>query len=87
MPVTPIDIPALAERLLALLQGTEDGVSIDWLMRGLKQSRFSVEKALYLLQGAGLTAPRYTVRWIDAAPTPNGNDDAQQRRVEVIIQP
>lgn len=53
MPVTPIDIPALAERLLALLQGTEDGVSIDWLMRGLKQSRFSVEKALYLLQGAG----------------------------------
>lgn len=40
-----------------------------------------------LLQGAGLTAPRYTVRWIDAAPAPNGSDDAQQRRVEVIIQP
>jgi len=54
MPVTPIDIPALAERLLVLLQGIEDGVSVDWLMRGVKQSRFSVEKALYLLQGAGL---------------------------------
>ena len=40
-----------------------------------------------LLQGAGLTAPRYSVRWVDAAPAPNGTDDAQQRRVEVIVRP
>lgn len=40
-----------------------------------------------LLQGAGLTAPRYSVRWSDAAPAPTGTDDAQQRRVEITVQP
>lgn len=40
-----------------------------------------------LLQGAGLTAPRYTVHWVDAAPAPNGSDDAPQRRVDVIVRP
>ena len=40
-----------------------------------------------LLQGAGLTAPRYTVRWVDAAPAPNGIDDAPQRRVDITIRP
>lgn len=57
MPVTPIDIPALAERLLALLQTADEGVSLAWLMSGVRESRYSVEKALYLLNGAGLVEP------------------------------
>ena len=40
-----------------------------------------------LLHGAGLTAPRYTVHWVDAAPAPNGTDDAPQRRVDITVRP
>jgi outer membrane protein OmpA-like peptidoglycan-associated protein len=40
-----------------------------------------------LLQGAGLIGPRYTVRWIDAAPAPSGSDDSPQRRVDITVKP
>ena len=40
-----------------------------------------------LLRGAGLTAPRYEVRWEDAAPAPNGTDDYRNRRVDITLLP
>lgn len=40
-----------------------------------------------LLQGAGLIGPRYTVRWVDAAPAPSDSDDSAQRRVDITVKP
>jgi hypothetical protein len=45
------------------------------------------EQVAELLRGAGLTSPRYTVRWVDAAPAPQGIDDFRQRRVEITLLP
>lgn len=40
-----------------------------------------------LLRGAGLTKPRYEVRWVDAVPAPDGENDHRARRVEITIRP
>jgi hypothetical protein len=40
-----------------------------------------------LLQGAGLTAIEYRVRWRDEAARPNGRTDPRSRKVEVTVQP
>ncbi len=45
------------------------------------------EQIAELLRGAGLTAPTYEIRWIDAAPAPNGSDDHTQRRVDITLRP
>jgi hypothetical protein len=45
------------------------------------------EQIAELLRGAGLTAPAYDVRWVDAAPAPDGVEDYRQRRVDIIVQP
>jgi hypothetical protein len=45
------------------------------------------EQVAELLQGAGLTAPKYEVKWVDAAPTPDGRDDYTQRRVDITLRP
>lgn len=50
-------------------------------------ARRRAQQVAELLQGAGLTAPRYTVRWIDAAPAPSGSDDSPQRRVDITVTP
>ena len=51
------------------------------------QARRRAEQVAELLRGAGLTAPTYSVRWIDAAPAPNGSDDYRERRVDITIRP
>jgi len=43
------------------------------------------EQVAMLLQGAGLSAPSYRVRWQDQAATPTGVDDHLLRRVVVTI--
>ncbi len=45
------------------------------------------EQVVELLKGAGLTAPKYSVRWVDASPVPNGTDDHRNRRVDITLQP
>lgn len=50
-------------------------------------ARRRAEQVAELLQGAGLSAPRYEVRWVDAAPAPNGSDDYAQRRVDITLLP
>jgi hypothetical protein len=45
------------------------------------------EQVAELLRGAGLTAPVYEVRWVDAVPAPNGRDDFLQRRVDITLYP
>lgn len=45
------------------------------------------EQVAELLQGAGLTAPVYEVKWVDAAPAPDGSDDYKQRRVDITLRP
>ena len=50
-------------------------------------ARRRAEQVAELLRGAGLTAPKYSVRWIDAAPAPNGSDDYRERRVDITIRP
>ncbi|MEY4762208.1 MAG: hypothetical protein RLZZ200_2064 [Pseudomonadota bacterium] len=45
------------------------------------------EQVAELLRGAGLTAPKYDVRWRDAAPPPDGSDDHRQRRVDITLRP
>jgi len=50
-------------------------------------ARRRAEQIGELLRGAGLTAPKYQIRWVDAAPAPNGSDDYVQRRVDIIVQP
>ena len=52
---------------------------------GLAQQR--AEQVAELLRGAGLAAPTYTVRWIEATGTPNGVDDYLGRRVEITLLP
>lgn len=50
-------------------------------------ARRRAEQIAELLRGAGLTAPEYEVRWVDAAPPPNGSDDHAQRRVDITLWP
>ncbi len=50
-------------------------------------ARRRAEQVAELLRGAGLTAPRYDIRWVDTAPVPNGNDDYLGRRVDVTLFP
>lgn len=45
------------------------------------------EQVAELLQGAGLKAPVYDVKWVDSAPTPDGSDDYKQRRVDITLRP
>jgi hypothetical protein len=45
------------------------------------------EQVAELLQGAGLTAPHYEVKWVDTAPAPDGSDDYKQRRVDITLRP
>jgi outer membrane protein OmpA-like peptidoglycan-associated protein len=50
-------------------------------------ARRRAEQVAELLRGAGLTAPAYDVRWVDAAPAPDGVNDYRQRRVEITLRP
>ena len=50
-------------------------------------ARRRAEQVVELLKGAGLTAPQYSVRWVDESPVPNGTDDYRNRRVEITIRP
>jgi outer membrane protein OmpA-like peptidoglycan-associated protein len=50
-------------------------------------ARRRAEQVVELLKGAGLTAPKYNVRWVDASPVPNGTDDYRNRKVEITLQP
>jgi hypothetical protein len=50
-------------------------------------ARRRAEQIAELLRGAGLTAPRYELHWIDAAPAPQGVDDARERRVDITLHP
>jgi hypothetical protein len=52
---------------------------------GLAQRR--AEQVAELLRGAGLTMPRYTVRWIEVTPVPDGAEDYRGRRVEISLLP
>jgi hypothetical protein len=45
------------------------------------------EQIAELLKDAGLTQPRYEVRWHDAAPVANGDSDYLARRVEITLHP
>ena len=45
------------------------------------------EQVAELLRGAGLKSPKYEVRWVDAAPAPDGTTDHQSRRVDVTLHP
>lgn len=48
-------------------------------------ARRRAEQVAMLLQGVGLTAPSYKVRWEEQAATPTGVDDHLLRRVVVTI--
>ena len=50
-------------------------------------ARRRAEQVAELLRGAGLTAPAFEIRWIDAAPTPNGIEDYRERRVDITVRP
>lgn len=50
-------------------------------------ARRRAEQVAELLRGAGLTAPRYTVRWEEHAAIPDGVDDHVDRRVEITLLP
>jgi outer membrane protein OmpA-like peptidoglycan-associated protein len=50
-------------------------------------ARRRAEQVAELLRGAGLTAPRYAVSWVDAVPAANGIDDYRSRRVEITLLP
>jgi hypothetical protein len=45
------------------------------------------EQIAELLKGAGLTAPRYTVRWINSVAKPDGLNDFIERRVDITLRP
>ncbi|MCC7463147.1 MAG: hypothetical protein IT480_11875 [Gammaproteobacteria bacterium] len=45
------------------------------------------EQIAELLRDAGLTAPEYAIRWVEAAPPPNGSGDHAQRRVDITLWP
>jgi outer membrane protein OmpA-like peptidoglycan-associated protein len=53
--------------------------------QGLAQRR--AEQVAELLRGAGLTTPRYAVRWMEAPPAPDGGEDYRSRRVEISLLP
>jgi hypothetical protein len=50
-------------------------------------ARRRAEQIAELLQGAGLTAPRYETSWVDAAPAPDGTSDYRSRRVDITLLP
>lgn len=50
-------------------------------------ARRRAEQVAELLRGAGLTAPRYEVRWDEAIATPDGTDDHLERRVDIVLLP
>jgi len=52
---------------------------------GLAQRR--AEQVAELLRGAGLVAPIYSVKWVEAAPAPDGIEDYRSRRVEITLLP
>jgi hypothetical protein len=47
--------------------------------------RQRAEQVRDLLRGAGLDGVKYTLEWVDRSKRPNGVDDAQSRRVDVVI--
>ena len=47
--------------------------------------RQRAEQIRELLKGAGLTSVKYTLEWKDLARSPNGTDDAANRRAEVVV--
>lgn len=51
------------------------------------RARRRAEQVAELLRGAGLTAPKYEVRWVDAAPPPDGTEDWRERRVDITVVP
>ena len=51
------------------------------------RARRRAEQVAELLRGAGLTAPKYDIHWIDAAPAPDGSEDFRQRRVDITLLP
>jgi hypothetical protein len=79
MPATQIEI--VGHRSAALLSnGTV-------LQEHVHIAQQRAEQIAELLKGAGLTAPRYTVRWIDTAAKPDGLNDYKERRVDVTLRP
>jgi hypothetical protein len=79
MPATRVEI--VGHRGAALLSdGTVMAEQAD-------RAKRRAEQVAELLRGAGLTAPAYEVRWVDAAPTPDGVSDYSQRRVEITLHP
>jgi hypothetical protein len=52
---------------------------------GLAQRR--AEQVAELLRGAGLVAPTYSIRWVEATPAPDGIEDYRNRRVEITLLP
>jgi outer membrane protein OmpA-like peptidoglycan-associated protein len=49
--------------------------------------RKRAEQVAMLLQGAGLKAPSYSVRWQDEAAAATGVDDHLSRRVVIVVRP
>jgi hypothetical protein len=79
MPATRVEI--VGYRSAALLS---DGTV---LQEQPDLARRRAEQVAELLRGAGLTAPSYSVTWVDAAPVANGVDDYRNRRVEITLLP
>ena len=79
MPATRVEI--VGHRGAALLS---DGTVLQE-QKDLAQRR--AEQVAELLRGAGLTAPAYEVRWVDAAPAPDGVEDYRQRSVSITLRP
>jgi hypothetical protein len=50
-----------------------------------KIDRERAEQIRELLEGAGLSDVKYTLRWKDLSRRPNGVDDASNRRAEVLL--
>lgn len=50
-------------------------------------ARRRAEQVAELLRGAGLITPVYQIRWVEAAPTPDGIEDYRQRRVDITLRP
>jgi outer membrane protein OmpA-like peptidoglycan-associated protein len=50
-------------------------------------ARRRAEQVAELLRGAGLTAPKYEIRWVDTAPAADGTEDYKSRRVDITLRP
>ena len=50
-------------------------------------ARRRAEQVATLLRGAGLAAPEYGVRWLDASAEADGSDDHLLRRVVIVVRP